>query len=522
MEQKVINEIYEDFSSIKFVEDEEAEVPLELVAKWSKSPPYGYINTSEKFDIPFSDRLRLATNQYNQIYQTRYKLLEDSVKTAFISQNKGSPEDICTLWHLPNEKSALVIGTIFRKSAKRPSVLVTFDDIEEEDGDVQLTVDENPDELVSDEDWLEVEDSQTQSIKLGGLKLNEFATGMVVGLFGRKTNGEFHVDYVVYPGPPKDRIPRPVLTNDCFILFMSGIQANTENSETWAHRFRQLRTALSVPPYDNNIERVILCGNLSVDFCDCSKCAGVSWDDVKHLGATKDSSRNQAYVNILDVMAHYFVDITIDLMPGSEDPASAMWPQQPLSVALTKKFVFKEGEAEMEETEYEEYSSGEEEIFEFMGGPIPRRTTSFINAVPNPYQFEHRGFRFLGTSGQNVDYLRRMTDPKNHPGTVMEKMIDLAHVCPTAPQAPDCFPFDVRCPDPFVIESLPHVFFVGNQDKAFCYSREYPGNEASGGKSVEVQFLSIPQCKKTLCGYILNLRTMELDAISVGEESKKH
>jgi len=522
MSQKVMSEIYEDFSSINFVEKEEAEVPLDLIAKWTKTSPYNYINTSEKFDIPFSDRLRLATNQYNQIYQTRYNLLEDSIKTAFFNQKQNSEASIQTLWHLPEDKSALVIGTIFRKSSKRPSVLVAFDDIEEEDGDLQLAVDEGPDELVSDEDWLELEDSQTQSIKLSGLELSEFATGMVVGLFGKKINGEFHVDYTVFPGPPRDRVPRPLLTHDCYILFLSGIQANLENCETWAHRFRQMRAALSVPPYDNNVERVIICGNLSVDFCDCSKCSGVSWDDVKHLGATKDSSKNQAYVDVLDVMSHYFVDISIDLMPGSEDPASAMWPQQPLSVALTKKFVFKEGEAELEDTEYEEYSTDEEEIFDFMGGSIPRRTKAVINSVSNPYQFEHRGFRFLGTSGQNVDYLRRMTDPKNHPGTMMEKMIDLSHVCPTAPQAPDCFPFDLQCPDPFIMESLPHIFFVGNQDRAFCYSREYPGTESSDGKPVQVQFVSIPQSKKTLCGYILNLRTMEFDAISVGEESKKH
>ena len=85
MDQKVMSEIYEDFSSIKFAE--EAEVPLDLIAKWSKTSPYNYINTSDKFDIPFADRLRLATNQYNQIYQTRYTLLEESIKTAFSNQS---------------------------------------------------------------------------------------------------------------------------------------------------------------------------------------------------------------------------------------------------------------------------------------------------------------------------------------------------------------------------------------------------------------------------------------------------
>lgn len=123
--------------------------------------------------------------------------------------------------------------------------MVNFDDNDEEDGEVQLTVDENPDEIITDEDWLELEDAQTQSIRLSCTQLGDFATGMVVGLFGTKVNSnDFKVSEVILPGPPIDRSLRPVLDDDCYIVFLSGISANRENSFDWHLRFRNLRVAL--------------------------------------------------------------------------------------------------------------------------------------------------------------------------------------------------------------------------------------------------------------------------------------
>lgn len=161
----------------------------------------------------------------------------------FTDKHKSHPFKF--LSQIQDGETAFVIGIIFRKSAKRPSVLVNFDDNEEEDGEVQLTVDENPDEIVTDADWLELEDAQTQSIRLSNIQLGDFATGMVVGLFGTKVNSnDFKVSDVIFPGPPIDRSLPPVLDDDSYVVFLSGLSANRENSFDWTLRFRSLRVAL--------------------------------------------------------------------------------------------------------------------------------------------------------------------------------------------------------------------------------------------------------------------------------------
>ncbi|KAL9322262.1 hypothetical protein ACSQ67_010315 [Phaseolus vulgaris] len=70
--------------------------------------------------------------------------------------------------------------------------------------------------------------------------------------------------------------------------------------------------------------------------------------------------------------------------------------------------------------------------------------------------------RFLGTSGQNVDDLENYSDAKDKL-EFMERTLRWRHLAPTAPNTLGCFPYTER--DPFFIESCPHVYFVGNQDK---------------------------------------------------------
>ncbi|THU56700.1 hypothetical protein C4D60_Mb11t19970 [Musa balbisiana] len=71
-------------------------------------------------------------------------------------------------------------------------------------------------------------------------------------------------------------------------------------------------------------------------------------------------------------------------------------------------------------------------------------------------------YRFLGTSGQNIDDLFKYSEAKNKL-EFMERTLRWRHLVPTAPNTLGCYPFTDK--DPFLIESCPHVYFVGNQDK---------------------------------------------------------
>lgn len=276
-------------------------------------------------------------------------------------------------------------------------------------------------------------------------------------------------------------------------------------------------------PFDENIERIVICGNLSVDYCDCPKCVRISLDDVKHLGAVKDYSKDQAYVQMIENISKQFPYLSIDIMPGNEDPASIMWPQDPINKALLKKYIVNEDDelGTEEDDDYVDYTPAEQEVISDIGIKGRKRIKGEIVAVTNPYQFELRGIRFLGTSGDNVTYLQKMTNPNRSPVEVMEQMIELNHVCPTAPKAPDSYPFDRKKPDPMIIDKLPHVFFAGNQSSAYSYTKSYENNDT---ESVDVHFIGIPKTKDTMCAYVLNLRTMQLDAIDMktGENQNDH
>lgn len=69
---------------------------------------------------------------------------------------------------------------------------------------------------------------------------------------------------------------------------------------------------------------------------------------------------------------------------------------------------------------------------------------------------------FQGMSGQNLDDIRLYSDQKDQsPCDMLDMILQLNHLCPTAPDTIRTFPFlDV---DPFIIEQAPDVLFAGNQ-----------------------------------------------------------
>lgn len=72
------------------------------------------------------------------------------------------------------------------------------------------------------------------------------------------------------------------------------------------------------------------------------------------------------------------------------------------------------------------------------------------------------GLNILGTSGQNVEDVKRNTDLQD-PLETMEHILNWGHLAPTCPDTLGCYPYQDR--DPFVIERKPHVFFAANQEK---------------------------------------------------------
>jgi len=164
-------------------------------------------------------------------------------------------------------------------------------------------------------------------------------------------------------------------------------------------------------------------------------------------------------------------NIPIDIMSGPNDPSVCMVPQEPIP-----RIIF----------------------------PRAQKFLSLLSTVTNPYKFSLDGLHFLGTSGQNITDLLRSTDGKSS-HELMERTIDFGHIFPTVPDTIDGFPFPTR--DPLVFDEVPHVYFVGNQERFQQSTVEKPG----GKKTV---FISIPTFCKTRSVVLFNMRTLEASEYS--------
>lgn len=131
-----------------------------------------------------------------------------------------------------------------------------------------------------------------------------------------------------------------------------------------------------------------------------------------------------------------------------------------------------------------------------------------FTSCTNPHSFELDNIRFLGTSGQNVDDLEKYSEAKDKL-EFMERTLRWRHLAPTAPNTLGCYPYTDR--DPFFIESCPHVYFIGNQDK-------YDTRVIKGSEGQLVRLICVPKFSETGVAVMLNLRDLECHALSFGTQ----
>ena len=113
-------------------------------------------------------------------------------------------------------------------------------------------------------------------------------------------------------------------------------------------------------------------------------------------------------------------------------------------------------------------------------------------------------FRFLGTSGQNIDDLGKYSEA-NSSIEFMERTLRWRHLAPTAPNTLGCYPFTDK--DPFYVETCPHVYFVGNQDK-------FETRLIKGSEGQMVRLICIPRFADTGVAVVLNIRNLECHTLS--------
>ncbi|KAJ4705567.1 DNA polymerase delta small subunit [Melia azedarach] len=419
-----------------------------------------YLSLDEPFEI---QKETYRGQQYSQIYFARLHLMRTLLYSLVPNLKPHLP--VCTILGLEQGKECIIVGTVYKHMKLKPSIL---DEYSKERTATPLV---KPHNFVHLDDHLVLEDDSGR-VKLGGTELlpSAYVTGIVVALHGKETGaGDFLVQDVLEAGlAPQIELPLKS-REDKYVVLVSGLSVGSSTSNPL--QFQLLVDHITGHLGDEKeqsiaaqIVHVLIAGN-SVEIP-----RGLL--NGQNL-ASKDQSRLFGPIKELDILlTQIAAGVSLDIMPGPNDPANFSLPQQPLNRCL------------------------------FPGSAA----YNTFRSCTNPHCFELDNIRFLGTSGQNIDDLQKYSEAKDQL-EFMERTLRWRHLAPTAPNTLGCYPFTDR--DPFLIESCPHVYFVGNQHK-------FETRLLEGSEGQLVRMISIPKFSETGVAVVVNLRNLECHTLSFG------
>ncbi|KAF3481617.1 DNA polymerase subunit delta-2 [Arthroderma uncinatum] len=225
------------------------------------------------------------------------------------------------------------------------------------------------------------------------------------------------------------------------------------------------------------------------------------------------SAYNASPITLLDTfLSDILPSIPVTLMPGETDPANFSLPQQEIHTAMFPQ----------------------SKVYCTAAAPRQQALPSepgWLDNVTNPWEGDIEGWRFWGTSGQNVDDVLRYVNPDGEEESeevedtqngirldLMSHMLRWRCGVPTAPDTIWCYPFQDK--DPFVIQSCPHVMFTGNQPR-FQSTIIEGGPEGTGDETVtKVRLIALPKFHETGEIVLLDAETLSVEVVKFGVAEK--
>ncbi|BAT85343.1 hypothetical protein VIGAN_04287800 [Vigna angularis var. angularis] len=416
-----------------------------------------YVSLDETFEI---GKEKYHGQQYCHIYFARLHLMRTLLYSLVPHWKPNFP--VCTVLELEEGKECVIVGTLYKHMKLKPRVL---DEYSKQKSVVPLV---KPHNFMHSDDYLVLEDESGRVKLSGNIIPPEYVTGIVVAVLGKESGaGDFLVQDVLDAGlPPQIEFPLKS-GEDKYVVLVSGLSVGSSTSNPL--QFQLLIDHITghlgdekAQLFASKIVQVVFAGNLV---------------EIPHRIlngqnlASEDFARMSEPIRELDILlSQIAAGLPLDIMPGPSDPANFSLPQQSLHECL------------------------------FPGSS----SYNTFRSCTNPHCFELDNVRFLGTSGQNVDDLDKYSDAKDKL-EFMERTLRWRHLAPTAPNTLGCFPFTER--DPFFIESCPHVYFVGNQDK-------FETRIIKGSEGQLVRLICVPKFSETGVAVMLNLRDIECHALS--------
>ncbi|XP_023946152.2 DNA polymerase delta subunit 2 [Bicyclus anynana] len=411
-------------------------------------PTIQYTDTSKRF----YEASRDFSKQYAHIYSARLSTFRNILQPV-INKRWGNKYKILKLCDLRDKgTTCIIVGTLFKLQELKPSILKELSD--------QLEVIPQParTHFVHETDSLVLED-ELQRVKLSGdcIHVNEVVTGVVAALLGSEDDdGVFTIKDMCWAGCNIQK-PLPVLSNDRYIVLMSGLNLASKSGD---HMFalnlflEWLSGFCGTSEYQeelSKIVRVIIAGGI-------------------YANQSNESILNETDViaasELVDTFSAAVSAVTpLDLMPGCKDPASIMLPQKPFHYCLFPKA-----------TEYKSF-----------------------NRVSNPYECDIGGFLCLGTSGEPINDITRYSSIDSYLNA-MKKTLQWRHMAPTCPDTVPSTPcLDT---DPFTIYNCPAIYYCGN-------SSVFATEVFKGDENQTVRIVCVPDFCTSRTVALVNLANLE-------------
>lgn len=409
--------------------------------------------------------------QYSQIYFARLHMLRTLLHS--LAPLWKPHITVCTVLGLEEGKECIIVGTLYKHMKLKPCILDEYAKevvLYNKRSVVPLV---KPHNFMHPDDHLVLED-ESGRVKLEGTRLlpSAYVTGVVAAFLGKESGaGSFLVQDFLEAGLPP-QIERPLkLGDDKYVVLVSGLSVGNNTSNPL--QFQLLVDHITGHLGDEKEQRiaadivhVVIAGN-SVEFAK-------GLFSGQNMGPKDLTKLSEPFRELDILLTQIAAGVSLDIMPGPNDPANFALPQQPLNRCL------------------------------FPGSSV----YNTFRSCTNPHSFELDGIRFLGTSGQNIDDLEKYSEAKDKLEFI-EKTLRWRHLAPTAPNTLGCYPFTDR--DPFVLESCPHVYFVGNQ-------HTYESRLIKGPEGQMTRIITIPRFCETGVAVVLNLRNLECHALSFGTQ----
>ncbi|KMQ42872.1 DNA polymerase delta subunit [Trichophyton violaceum] len=510
-------------------------------------------NPMDTFRLP-PGAARHYQQQYSDIYFLRLTRLKPAVaevaKAAWEGYNIAGEyaRRVDRVLDVRQGKLSWIVGTVYMDLPLKPSIM---DDISKEN----WTAAPVPQKTYNDPNSKKptqtmVEDESGRLVLTGSLLQSTFlVTGVVVAVLGTENaDGQFEVVDIKVPDiPPQparwEREQEP--TTDVGvpakrkhsaleaggsgsgkskkIAFVSGLGITGTSGDTVAlslladYLLGYTGTIPSTDDYTSTnpsqISRLIIAGNsLGAKVASTANDAANPEKRQPKKYGYDASAYNASPITLFDsFLSDILPSIPVTLMPGETDPANFSLPQQEIHTAMLPRS--------------KAYCP-----------PIaPKRQAlpsepGWLDNVTNPWEGDIEGWRFWGTSGQNVDDVLRyvnleeleddeVEDIENGARLkLMEHLLKWRCGVPTAPDTIWCYPYQDK--DPFVIQSCPHVFFTGNQPR-FQSTIIEGGDWGTAEDSItKVRLIALPKFHETGEIVLLDTETLAIEVVKFGTVTK--